>query len=689
MPGGVTRQAALRLLVVGLLAAAAGLLVRDVGLLHWLERGSVDARLSLRGREAPPRDVTVVGIDNDSLGQLPRYPFSRHLDARVLENLHAAGARLVVYDISFDRPTTPAADLALFEAARVAEPVVFATSLISPAGKTQVLGGDANLASIGDRAAAADLVPDPDGVIRHTLAAVNGLSTVAAAVGQKLDGRVPNPAQMQGGWIDFPGPPGTIQALSFVQVLRNRFAPAAVRGKVVVIGATAPVLQDQHSTSAGSPMSGPEVQADAIATVLRDFPLRSPAGALTSLLIVALALAVPLAGLRLGTLGVCLVGLAALCAWSLATQLAFDAGTVLDYSDPLAALVLGTGGTLMLCMWSDTRERRRLRKLFAADAEGIVERVLHRPAERPLEPTAIIAGYRLEQVLGRGGMGIVYRATQLRLGRAVAIKLIATERADDPEFRERFTAESRIAAAIEHANVIPVYETGDDEGLLFIAMRLVEGCDLGELLERTGPLAPSRAARILAQIAGALDAAHGHGLVHRDVKPANVLVTVEEPEHVYLTDFGVAKQAGSLTRVTRAGRWVGTLDYLAPEQIRGEAVDASADLYALTGLMYHCLTGARPFPRDSEAATMWAHLSAPPPAVSSIRPELPRELDAVIACGMAKDPAERFSSGAALADACAGALGLAAEGDRLPRASLGSWRSGPLPGQSAPTVLSD
>jgi CHASE2 domain-containing sensor protein len=679
----------LGLLAVGLLAAAAGLALHAAGLLNWLERDTVDARFSLRGREAPPRDVVVVGIDNDSLGVLPRFPVSRRLDARVLENLHAAGARLVVYDISFDRPTTPAADEALFEAARRAAPVVFGTTLISPSGATQVLGGNANLTGIGDQAAAADLIPDPDGVLRHTLAEVNGLPTLAAAVTERLTGHSPDRGQLDGGWIDFPGPPGTVRSLSFARLLHGDFDRAAVHGKVVVVGATAPVLQDMHSTAAGSPMSGPEVQADAISTALAGFPLRSPTGLVTVLLIVLLAFLVPLAGVRLGTLGACLTGLTVLCLWSVATQLAFDSGTVLDYSNPLAALLVGTAGTVMLGMWSDGRERQRLRTLFAADAGGIVERVLHRPGERPLEPTAIIAGYRIERVLGRGGMGIVYRATQLALGRTVAIKLIASELSDDPVFRERFTTESRIAASVEHANVIPVYEAGEDDGLLFIAMRLVEGCDLGQLLERVGALTSERTVRVIAQVAGALDAAHARGLVHRDVKPANVLLTVDEPEHAYLTDFGVAKHMGALSRVTRVGQWVGTLDYLAPEQIRGEDLDARADIYALTGVLYHCLTGETPFERDSEAASMWAHVSAPPPTPSSVRPDLPDELDEVIARGMAKDPAERFCSATELAHVCALSLGIEFAENPAPVLPDSAYQGAPLPSRSAPTALSD
>jgi len=686
MQGGATRRRVLGLLAVGLLAALTGLAAHATGLLNWLERDTVDARFSLRADQSPPSDVVIIGIDNDSLGVLPRYPFSRRLDARVLENLHTAGARLVVYDISFDRPTTEGADQALFEAARRAAPVVFGTSLISPAGETQVLGGNANLTSIGDQAAAADLVPDPDGVLRHTLAEVNGLPTIAAAVTRKLTGSSPDRAQIHGGWIDFPGPPGTARSLSFAQVLNGHFDRAAVRGKVVVIGATAPVLQDMHSTAVGSPMSGPEVQADAISTALAGFPVRSPPGVVTVLLIVLLALLVPLAGVRFGTLGACLAGLGVLCLWSLTTQLAFDSGTMLDYSDPLAALLVGAAGTVMLGMWADSRERRRLRSLFAANDGGIVEQVLHRPGERRLEPTAIIAGYRIEEVLGRGGMGVVYRATQLALGREVAIKLIATERSDDPVFRERFTSESRIAASIEHANVIPVYEAGEDDGLLFIAMRLVEGLDLGQLLARLGPLSPERSASVTVQIAGALDAAHARGLVHRDVKPANVLVTADQPEHAYLTDFGVAKYAGALSRITRADQWVGTLDYLAPEQIRGEQVDARADIYALTGVLYHCLTGEVPFQRDSEAATMWAHVSAPPPSPGRVRFGLPEELDEVIARGMAKDPADRYASASEMARAAALALGLES---RLSTSDTPSRVTDESPEPSALTVISE
>lgn len=654
--------------MVALLATGVGFEARSLGALGWLQRDSVDARFSLRGRLHEPRDVTVVGIDNNSLGELPRYPFTRRLHARLLERLHAAGARLIVYDISFDRPTSAGADLALFEAARTSAPVVFATSLISPLGRTQVLGGDANLASIGDSAAAADLVPDADGVLRHTTETVSGLPTIAAAVRKLLTHTRSADKLLDGGWIDFPGPSGTILNLSFGQVLAGRFPANAVKGRVVVVGATAPVLQDTHATSAGSPMSGPEVQAASIATALAGFPLRDPSGLVAALLIIALSCAVPLTGIRAGALISGLAGLALLAAWCCAVMVSFDAGTVLDFADPLGGLLAATVGTAILSGVEDNRDRRRLRAMFAAGEREVVEGVLHHPGEIGLEPTGVIAGYRLERILGRGGMGVVYGAVQLDLDRPVAIKVIASDHAQDPAFRARFRSECRIAAAIEHPHVIPVYEAGEDESLLFIAMRLVDGCDLDQLLRHIGPLAGERALKLIAQLGGALDAAHARGLVHRDVKPANVLLTSDEPQHVYLTDFGLARELRA-TRITR-GELIGTLDYLSPEQIRGEHTGGASDIYALTGVLFSCLTARVPFPSDTAAAGMWSHLSAAPPSVTEHRPELLPEVDEVIARGMAKAPDERYATAAELAREFAKSIGVAlptaAPSEKLP-----------------------
>lgn len=253
-----------------------------------------------------------------------------------------------------------------------------------------------------------------------------------------------------------------------------------------------------------------------------------------------------------------------------------------------------------------------------------------------------IAGYRIEGVLGRGGMGVVYRATQQRLDRAVALKLIAPAFAQDPAFRERFERESRIAASIEHPNVIPVHEAGEHDGLLFISMRFVDGTDLRALLGEGGRLEPARTAALVAQVAAALDAAHAHGLVHRDVKPANVLVAAGD--HAYLTDFGLSKHAASAAGLTGTGQFVGTLDYIAPEQLAGDRVDARADVYALGCVLFESLTGQVPFPRDSDPAKLWAHMNEPPPRPSEVAPGVPEQFEAVVARALQKAPDDRYAS---------------------------------------------
>lgn len=675
------------MLVVAALATTAGVVSFTGGALGWLERSTVDARFSLRGRQRAPASVAIVGLDNASLSTLPRFPFSRELHARVIDRLHSAGARLIVYDVAFDRPTTQRADEALLSAAAASAPIVFATSLISRTGHTEILGGDANLRQAGDRAAAADLAPDSDGVIRHTLDRVNGLPTVAAVVASELGRRADR--ELHRGWIDFPGPPGTVTTIGFSRVLRGHFDPAAVRGKVVIVGATASVLQDQHATATGSPMPGPEVQADVISTALAGFPLRTPPAVVTFLLIALLGSIVPLVAARAGTLGAPIAAFAALTLWSVGVQLTFNAGVVLDYADPVLALAAGFSGTLVVSIWADRREHMRLRELFAADASSVVEQVLRPSGDGgPLGPTGIIAGYRIEEVVGRGGMGVVYRAMQLTLERPVAIKLVAPERYHDPVLRERFKSESLVAASIEHANVIPVYEAGEDDGLLFIAMRLVDGIDLAQLLECQGPPPPLRALRLIAQLASALEAAHARGLVHRDVKPANALVTFDQPEHLYLTDFGVAIHADSMNGITSNG-WVGTLDFLAPEQIQGRGVDARADIYALAGVVHQCLTGQVPYPRDDAAAKLWAHLNAAPPSPSRVAPTLPGAVDTVIARGMAKDPAARFASAGELARALGEALGLdvvAISGARAMEITSGTVATGHQRARAKPAV---
>jgi serine/threonine protein kinase len=271
-----------------------------------------------------------------------------------------------------------------------------------------------------------------------------------------------------------------------------------------------------------------------------------------------------------------------------------------------------------------------------------------------------VAGYRLEAQVGAGGMAVVFRARDERLGRLVALKVLAPGLAADPAFRRRFIAESRAAAAVDDPCIIPIYEAGEADGALFIAMRLVRGGDLRLLLDREGALAPGRAVGFISPVASALDAAHGAGLVHRDVKPANILVDARQdrPDHVYLSDFGVSKGAISSVSLTGAGHFIGTPDYSAPEQIQGLAVDGRTDQYALACVAYQLLTGARPFERDQGIAVLFAHLSEPPPSLSSRRPGLPDTADRVLARALAKTPEERYGSCAEFADALREALGL-------------------------------
>jgi hypothetical protein len=297
---------------------------------------------------------------------------------------------------------------------------------------------------------------------------------------------------------------------------------------------------------------------------------------------------------------------------------------------------------------------------------------------------AEFAGCRIEGVAGRGGMGVVYRATQLALDRLVALKVIAPDLARDEAFRARFQREARLAASIEHSNILPVYEAGERDGVLFLTTRYVEGTDLRALLLRDGPLDPGRAAELLMPVALALNAAHQRGLVHRDVKPANVLIAAPgdaEHEQVYLTDFGIARgegtAAGEMT-VTRTGAFVGTLDYMAPERMTGERGDARADIYAFGCMLFQALAGRVPFPREQDVARMHAHLNEAFPTLLEIRPDVGPAMDAVVQRACAKNPDDRFASAGALARA------LQAAGDEGGTATVASEAARP----TAETVAS-
>jgi serine/threonine protein kinase len=314
-----------------------------------------------------------------------------------------------------------------------------------------------------------------------------------------------------------------------------------------------------------------------------------------------------------------------------------------------------------------TGKSRQARPKQSADVSKLVSAALG-----GIGPGTEIAGYTVEQQIGEGGMAVVYRARDQRLSRQVALKLLAPGLAEDAAFRQRFIRESQAAAAVDHPNIIPVYEAGDAGGSLFIAMRFVQGGDVRTLLSDRGQLSAGRTWSIVSQVASALDAAHAAGLVHRDVKPANMLldatarasgaghqaVADEHPEHLYLSDFGIARLSVSTSHLTSTGQFVGTLDYIAPEQIDGRNIDGRADEYSLGCAAYELLAGSPPFRREQAFALIAAHLSEPPPTLTSRRPDLPPMVDRVLAAAMAKSPADRYPTCMDFADDLGRALGL-------------------------------
>ncbi|HTQ90465.1 MAG TPA: protein kinase, partial [Streptosporangiaceae bacterium] len=272
------------------------------------------------------------------------------------------------------------------------------------------------------------------------------------------------------------------------------------------------------------------------------------------------------------------------------------------------------------------------------------------------------AGYRTRAVLGRGGMSVVYQAENVRLSSVIALKVLAPELAADDVFRARFLEESRMAASLNHPNVIPIYDMGSQDDLLYIAMRYVSGTDLRQMIKKRGRLQPETALFLLGQAARALDAAHRQGLVHRDVKPGNMLIErgsdEADPDHVYLADFGITKHAMSRTGLTSTGQFLGTIDYVAPEQIRGTSVLGLADQYSLGCVLYECLTGRVPFEKDLDAAIIWAHVEETPAMPTVLRPDLPPEIDEVFGRVLAKRPEERYRSCREFIDAARMALGI-------------------------------
>ena len=308
-----------------------------------------------------------------------------------------------------------------------------------------------------------------------------------------------------------------------------------------------------------------------------------------------------------------------------------------------------------------------------------------------LQPGVVFAGHRIEGVAGRGGMGTVYRATHIALDHVVALKVISADLAADDAFRERFRSESRIAVSLRHPNVVPIHHAGEEDGLLFVTMDLIDGPDLRRMLIAGGTLAPDRAIPIVGQVAGALDVAHARGLVHRDIKPGNILVERDSDDRAYLTDFGLAKrfdQATEAGALTRTGAFVGTLDYVAPEQIRGDRVDARTDVYALGCVMYEAISGRAPFAdREENVAKIYAHLQDEPPWLPG-ESGAESALDEVIARALAKDPGDRYPSAGDLARAAAAAI----EGHEVLRSaerSVATGKAAPETGEPAAPPIPD
>jgi CHASE2 domain-containing sensor protein len=688
-----------------LIAAAVVALLAGYGTWHssignQLELRIIDARFHVRGNERPSGQVVVVGIDAPTIEALtgpllPGAVLPRRFDARMIDRLRSDGVRTIAYDLVFDtKSASPADDLELYDAAKATRGrLILAGDATNGRGRTFVLGGVAHQRAAGVTVGSVLFPEDSNGVIDRLPERVNGLESFAAAVAVHAG---VSPRRLRslfaGGpvWIDFPGPAGALRPgvneYSFMAVLDGAVPASRLRGKVVVIGDTAPTLQDFHTVADGGsqPMSGPELEADAIATLLEGVPLRPASSAVDWLILIAAALILPaLALLRRPWPWIVAGGMAAAVAYVVASQLAFEAGTITLLTPALVALLVGGVGAVLGPLALERRELRVLRDRFARFDPAVVEAVLADPGVAlrlralALGPASVIAGYRLVALAGRGGMGVVYEAIQLSLERPVALKLIDPARADDAAFRARFIRESRVTASLAHPHVIPVYEAGEDGGLLFITMRLAAGGSLHELIAQRAPLAPALAASLGAQVASALHAAHAAGLVHRDVKPANVLLDLRsegETPHSYLTDFGVTRGLGS-DGLTAVGERIGTVDYMAPEQARGEEVGPQADLYSLGCVLFEALTASVPYPRDSEAARIAAHAGDPVPLASERWPSVPRGFDAVLARALAKDPAERFGSGLEFATALLQAAGIEpvgvvapaskASGDRL------------------------
>lgn len=640
----MTRRTSALIAVAAVAAMTAGI-TQAIGIGGRLELDTVDARFRIRGPIAPPADVVLVEIDETTLSDLQvRWPFPRAQQAQLIDRLAAARPRVIAIDLQYTEPTTEDDDNALVEAIDRAGPVVLATTTVDDQGATNVLGGDDVVSDIGARVGSALLPLDQDGAFRRAAYQAEGLESFAVVATEMATNRQVDPFSEQRTWIRYAGPPRTLRSYSYSRVLRGLVPAAALRNKIVVVGTEALRLKDASTTSTtdGSLMSGPEVQGNAIATVLAGLPLRSPSGLVDIVLIMFLAAVAPLSALRLRPLAAVAVAVFGGLAWVASAQALFGAGLVVPVVHPLAACAIAAIGVLVISRSAMRTERPP------------VPAVTDIPAA-PL-PTLVdeIGGFRLEELVGRGGMGVVYRAEQPGLERKVAVKVIAPAHAADARFRNRFAREARLAAALDHPNIVPVYMTGEDAGQLYLVMRYVDGLNLAERL-REAPLALPDVADIVSQVAAALDAAHAHGIVHRDVKPANILlVERDRSPHAFLTDFGITRELAGTEGLTQPGAFLGSLDYAAPEQAAGAG--PQADQYSLGCVAYECITGQTPFGGRRDVEILEAHAHERPVAPSVLVGGLPSEADEAVLRALSKDPDSRWPTCTAFAQRLASAL---------------------------------
>lgn len=631
-----------------------------------VEHASVDARFSLRPAPPQPTNLLLVTVDRQFAStHAAAQVRPRAAHARAVRALDRAGAKLIVFGFDFAPPSFTRDDLALEAAMRRAGNVAYGFSDVAAdrghAGDFVLFGqwGSRQARRLG-LAVGSLITREPirqlEYTVRYETQPPRTWPSLAVAAAQAATGKaVPRELFPDNrAWIDYAGPPGTLPRVPFADLLGGRVAPARLRDKIVVIGADNPV-QGRHVTSASSSrMSGVEVIGNQLNTVLRGMPLREAPAPLAALSIFLLALLPALVARCLRPIRAGILMATALLGYLALAQVAFNTGTILPVVGPVLAFVCSVAFVAAINYAHLARDRQRLRRRFAQMDAAAIDAVLHpeRATGRArISSTSIVAGYRIEEAIGQGGMGAVYRATQLALGREVALKVICDSHAEDPHYRERFVRESQMASAVDHPNVIPIYEAGEDNGVLFIAMRLVAGSDLESQLRHAGPMSPADALAIVDQLAAAVHAAHAVGLVHRDVKPANVLLTDDVPPHVYLTDFGIARHLRPDDGMTLDATPVGTLSFMAPEQINGLLPSPATDVYALAGVLVAALTGAPPYPRGSDVATLYAHLHDEPPRVG-VTPEL----DLVIAHALAKQPEKRYASAQAFSRAARWAL---------------------------------